>query len=173
MDPAIQELLDKKACEEVLMRYSRTLDWLDYPGRSTCFWPDADIDYGFLKSDAAGWLDKLKDIESGAARRWHMTANSLIKIDGANAFAESYTLAVGTGEENGQLINTLFGGRFLDDFEKRGGRVANQEARLLLRLELSGTRSKSCAYQRRKSAEHAGRCSAWPCQLPAHVTLDS
>lgn len=49
-----------------------------------------------------------------------MTANSLIKIDGGNAFAESYTLAVGTGEENGQLINTLFGGRFLDDFEKRG-----------------------------------------------------
>ncbi len=120
MDPAIQELLDKKACEEVLMRYSRTLDWLDYPGQSTCFWPDADIDYGFLKSDPAGWLDKLKDIESGAARRWHMTANSLIKIDGGNAFAESYTLAVGTGEENGQLINTLFGGRFLDDFEKRG-----------------------------------------------------
>ena len=45
-----------------------------------------------------------------------MTANSLIKIDGGNAFAESYTLAVGTSEENGQLINTLFGGRFLDDF---------------------------------------------------------
>ena len=122
MDPAIHELLDKKACEEVLMRYSRTLDWLDYPGQSSCFWPDADIDYGFLKSDPAGWLDKLKDIESGSARRWHMTANSLIKIDGGNAFAESYTLAVGTSEENGQLINTLFGGRFLDDFEKRGGK---------------------------------------------------
>ena len=89
MDPAIQELLDKKACEEVLMRYSRTLDWMDYPGQSTRFWPDADIDYGFLKSDAAGWLDKLKDIESGAARRWHMTAHSLIQIDGGNAFAES------------------------------------------------------------------------------------
>ena len=120
MDPAIQELLDKKACEEVLMRYSRTLDWLDYPGQNTCFWPDADIDYGFLKSDAAGWLDKLKEIESASTRRWHMTANSLIKIDGDNALAESYTLAVGTNEENGQLINTLFGGRFLDDFEKRG-----------------------------------------------------
>ena len=85
MDPAIHELLDKKACEEVLMRYSRTLDWLDYPGQSSCFWPNADIDYGFLKSDPAGWLDKLKDIESGSARRWHMTANSLIKIDGGKA----------------------------------------------------------------------------------------
>ena len=48
MDPQLQELLDKKACEEVLMRYSRTLDWLDEAGQASCYWPDADIDYGFL-----------------------------------------------------------------------------------------------------------------------------
>ena len=48
MDNALQELLDKKACEEVLLRYGRTLDWRDEDGQSTCFWPDAEIDYGFF-----------------------------------------------------------------------------------------------------------------------------
>jgi hypothetical protein len=119
MDSALQELLDKKACEEVLLRYGRTLDWMDYPGQGSCFWPDAEIDYGFLKSDSAGWLNKLKDIESTAVRRWHLTASSLIQVDGDHAFAESYTLSVGTTEEEGQLVNTLFGGRLMDDFEKR------------------------------------------------------
>ena len=39
MDPQLQELLDKKACEEVLIRYGRTQDWLDEPGQGSCFWP--------------------------------------------------------------------------------------------------------------------------------------
>ena len=33
MDKQLQELLDKKACEEVIMRYGRTLDWLDQAGQ--------------------------------------------------------------------------------------------------------------------------------------------
>ena len=45
----LQELLDRKACEDVLMRYGRTLDWLDEAGQESCFWPDADIDYGFFQ----------------------------------------------------------------------------------------------------------------------------
>ena len=52
--------------------------------------PDADIDYG------------------------------MIRIDGNSASAESNAFAVGTIEEDGQLINTLFGGRFMDEFEKKG-----------------------------------------------------
>lgn len=121
MDAKLQELLDKKACEEVLMRYGRTLDWLDYPGQATCYWPDAYIDYGFLKSDCDGWVTKVESMEPDAVRRWHMTSNSMIKVDGDTAFAESYTLAVGTGEIDGVLVNTMFGGRLMDDFEKRGG----------------------------------------------------
>lgn len=120
MDSKLQELLDKKACEEVLLRYGRTLDWLDYPGQASCYWPDADIDYGFLKSDREGWLIKVESMEPDVVRRWHMTTNCMIKVDGNSAFAESYTLAVGTAEVDGQLINTLFGGRLMDDFEKRG-----------------------------------------------------
>ena len=49
MEQQLQELLDRKACEDVLMRYGRTLDWLDQSGQEECFWPDATIDYGFFR----------------------------------------------------------------------------------------------------------------------------
>jgi hypothetical protein len=120
MDPKIQELLDKKACEEVLLRYGRTLDWCDYPGQASCYWPDADIDYGIIRTDAEGWVINLAEMEKAFVRRWHMTTNCMIKIHGNSASAESNAIAVGTSEEDGQLMNTLFGGRFMDEFEKRG-----------------------------------------------------
>ena len=47
MDARLEALLDKQAIEEVAMRYSRTLDWLDGDGQAGCFWPDAEVDYGF------------------------------------------------------------------------------------------------------------------------------
>jgi len=60
MDPMVQELLDKKACEEVIIRYGRTLDWNDFSAHKRCYWPDASIDYGFIKTDAAGWWKRLR-----------------------------------------------------------------------------------------------------------------
>ncbi|MEZ5596823.1 MAG: hypothetical protein R3E84_10585 [Pseudomonadales bacterium] len=56
MDPALQELLDKRACEEVILRYGRTQDWLDDYGQNDCFWPDADVDYGFFKGTGEAFV---------------------------------------------------------------------------------------------------------------------
>ena len=56
MDPALQQLLDKQAITEVIARYSRTLDWLDDEGQATCYWPDAQIDYGFFSGTATDFL---------------------------------------------------------------------------------------------------------------------
>ena len=72
MDPKLQELLDKKACEEIVHRYGRTQDWLDTPGQDSCFWPDADIDFGFFKGNGADWVETVMVHEAEAERRWHM-----------------------------------------------------------------------------------------------------
>ena len=50
MEEQLQRLLDKQAIDEVLQRYCRTLDWLDEPGQASCYWPDADIDYGLAEA---------------------------------------------------------------------------------------------------------------------------
>ena len=63
MDRALQELIDRQAICDVIQRYSRTLDWLDDAGQASCYWPDAEIDYGFFKGCAEEFLPIVMDIE--------------------------------------------------------------------------------------------------------------
>ena len=133
MDPLLQELLDKKACEEVLMRYSRTLDWLDEEGHATCYWPDADIDYGFYTGDAAGFVPFVMEVEKSALRRWHLVGGLLIRIEGDTAYAESYGFTVSAAEnESGVVGDNLFGGRYLDELSKRDGEWRLSRRRYIL-----------------------------------------
>ena len=122
MEKELQELLDRKACEDVLMRYGRTLDWLDEAGQEECFWPDADVDYGFFEGAGKDWVPVVLEVEKASPRRWHVSTGIMVKVDGNTAKAESYGLAVGTSEdESGALVDTMFGGRYLDELEKREG----------------------------------------------------
>jgi hypothetical protein len=133
MDPQIQELLDKKACEEVLMRYSRTLDWLDDAGQAACYWPDADIDYGFYTGTADGFVPVVMEIEKSALRRWHLVGGLLIEIDGNLARSECYGFTVSAAvNEAGETADNLFGGRYLDELEKRDGEWRISKRRYIL-----------------------------------------
>ncbi len=122
MNEQLQELLDRKACEDVLLRYGRTLDWLDAEGQQTCFWPDAEIDYGFFKGSGEDWVPLVMQVEGASARRWHICTGILVEVSGDSAKSECYGLTVGSTEsEAGEIHDTLFGGRYLDEFSKRGG----------------------------------------------------
>jgi hypothetical protein len=118
----LQELLDRKACEDVVMRYGRTLDWLDKAGQESCFWPDAEIDYGFFQGSGADWVPTVMAVEAASPRRWHVTTGVMVQVDGDRAKSESYGMSVGSSEdEQGELADTMFGGRYLDELEKRDG----------------------------------------------------
>ena len=122
MDPKLQELLDIKACEDLVVRYGRTQDWLDTPGQSSCFWPDADVDFGFFKGNGTDWVATVMPHEQAAIRRWHMSTSVIIDVDGDRATGECYGIAVGTQKnESGELVDNVYGGRYLDEFEKRDG----------------------------------------------------
>lgn len=122
MDQQLQELLDKKACEDVLMRYGRTLDWLDHAGQESCFWPDAEIDYGFFQGSGADWTPTVMAVETASPRRWHVSTGVMVQVAGTEAKSECYGLSVGTAEnEQGELVDFMFGGRYLDELQKRDG----------------------------------------------------
>lgn len=122
LEEQIQELLDKKTIEEVLLRYGRTQDWLDTPGQNSCFWPDGEIDFGFFEGNGADWVAHVMPHEAEALRRWHMSTSIMIKVDGNKATAECYGIAVGTSKlEDGTLQDSMYGGRYLDELEKRFG----------------------------------------------------
>ncbi len=121
MDPKLQELLDKKACEEVIHRYGRTQDWLDDAGQASCFWPDAEVDFGFFKGNGADWATTVMAHEREAPRRWHLSTSVMVQVEGDRARAECYGIAVGGREVDGQMEDRMYGGRYLDELEKRNG----------------------------------------------------
>lgn len=120
MDPKLQELLDKRACEEVILRYGRTQDWLDEAGHNTCFWPDADVDFGFFKGSGADFVTTVMEHERSVPRRWHLCTSIVVQIEGRHAKAECYGIAVGANGEDGSLQQSMYGGRYLDELDKRG-----------------------------------------------------
>jgi len=132
MEPEVQALIDRHAIEDVLARYARTLDWLDADAHATCYWPDADIDYGFVQTTGAGFIEPVMAVELGVKRRWHMLSPAAIRIDGARASVESYGMAVSAVDQDGKLVDAFFGGRYLDEFEKRDGQWRIAKRRFIL-----------------------------------------
>lgn len=120
---SLDELLAKDAINDVLARYSRTLDWLDDAGQATCYWPDAAIDYGFFKGSAADFVPVVMAVERQSARRWHFLNPPAIRfVDAAHAEVETYGIAAGIRHTDADgFQGALYGGRYLDGFEKRGG----------------------------------------------------
>ncbi len=128
---SLDDLLAKDAIADVLARYSRTLDWLDEAGQASCYWPDAPIDYGFFKGTAADFVPVVMDIERRSVRRWHLTSPPAIRLTGAqHAEVETYGLTAGVRRsDDGTYAGTMYGGRYLDAFEKRGSewRIARRD----------------------------------------------
>ncbi len=123
LEAQVQELLDKQTIAEVLQRYSRTLDWLDDDGQAGCFWPDAHIDYGFFTGTAADFIPVVMAIERASQRRWHFLSAPAIRFHSPDrASVECYGMATGIRKaDDGTWSGGLYGGRYLDEFERRAG----------------------------------------------------
>lgn len=123
VEAVLQELLDRQAIGDLIARYSRTLDWLDDAGQAGCYWPDAAIDYGFFKGTAAEFVPVVMQVERSTGRRWHMLAPLSVKLTSATtAEGECYGVALGFRRESDAepYKGNIYGGRYLDTYEKRG-----------------------------------------------------
>lgn len=125
---ALQELIDRQAICDVIQRYSRTLDWLDDDAQASCYWPDATIDYGFFKGSAEDFLPIVMQTERNSDRRWHMLSAPLISFSSTTkASSECYGVFAGASrQDDGTLAGNLYGGRYLDEWEKRAGDAGDE-----------------------------------------------
>ncbi|MET0984181.1 MAG: nuclear transport factor 2 family protein [Steroidobacteraceae bacterium] len=122
IDPkAIQELLDKQAITEALMRYSRGIDRKDYDLlRQHVYWPEAKDDHVLYEGDVEGMLAFSEQFTREMPTH-HFLGNVLIEmIDATHAFAETYHIAYHDTAETQGRVNLVLGGRYLDIFEQRG-----------------------------------------------------
>lgn len=130
LEADVRRLLDQRAIEALVARYARTLDWLDEEGQASCYWPDAMIDYGFFTGKAAEFVPVVMAIERASARRWHLMAGLAVRFTGPDAAeGECYGIAAGVrAGADGRMAGNLYGGRYLDGYERRAGewRIASR-----------------------------------------------
>jgi len=122
-DPAVQELLDKQAIREVMMRYCRGLDRMDAELINSVYHPDAFDDHGGrtfsggdLGKSILDWTREL-NVEMGS----HHITNQTIRVDGDAAASESYYSGFMLECRDSEQRTIQMVGRYLDHLERRNG----------------------------------------------------
>lgn len=121
-DPEVQALLDKKAIEEVLLKFLRGCDRADLDLVECAYWPDGWEDHGgTFDGPASEWVAVIKERLPKAGLMNHMAMNLIIDLKSATtATAECYILTAARLTVKGQEFDTRTLARCVDQMEKRG-----------------------------------------------------
>jgi ketosteroid isomerase-like protein len=125
----LQELLDKHAIREVIMRYCRGVDRCDAALISSAYHSDAIDLHGSRNFTGATVGRGLVDgLEATAKRSMHHVTNQVIHVNGDIAGCESYYAAFRVEDHDGEerVLQAL--GRYVDRLERRDGewRIAHR-----------------------------------------------
>lgn len=117
----IDDLLARQEIADVILRYARGIDRLDFDLVRSCYHADAYDDHGSFQ----GGVDDFISMCEKFLPRWtttsHFMGNMLIEVDGDVARAETYAVAYHRREEeDGTGKDDIFGVRYVDRFEQRG-----------------------------------------------------
>lgn len=121
--PSVQELLDKQAIHDALMRYARGVDRCDVELMRSVYHSDAFDHHGPFQGNAWEFVDQfIPSSRAESTFTMHMIGNILIEIDGNRAYSEAYFVAYVGREEGGRELVDAFGGRYIDRWERRDGK---------------------------------------------------
>ncbi len=118
--PSLEQVADRLAITEILHTHSRGVDRADTDILKSCYWEDAEVDYGAFKGKAWTFCESLP----GAIKRYratqHRVSNIIVQQDGSDAVTESYVTAYHFLEvPEGESTEMTYIGRYLDRFQKR------------------------------------------------------
>lgn len=119
----LRELQDRQEILDCLMRYARGVDRLDRELILSAYHEDAIDDHGMFVGDREEFADWVISMHSGThLSHLHSLFNHYCELDGEVAHAETYYMFCGMNREGPPL--SMSGGRYIDRFERRGGRWA-------------------------------------------------
>ena len=118
-----EALADKQAIRDLIYTYCRAVDRLDIPLGHAIWHDDGLADYGaaFYQGPGKGVIDAICQSHLGLASHSHQVANILIHLDGDKAGSEAYVHGTMRREANGAMMQIGVWGRYVDQWEKRGG----------------------------------------------------
>lgn len=118
----VERLKALDAIRDCIYRVCRGTDRIDENLLRSAFHPEAKVHFGKLyDGDVEGWIASAINHQKAQSQAQHMVGNINIKIDGDEAFAESYELDRHKTPMNGEVLDLVLGMRTLDHFSLRDG----------------------------------------------------
>jgi uncharacterized protein (TIGR02246 family) len=114
MDKAVQELLDFRAIEQLMVRYADRIDANDHKGAAACFAEDGVGKYWGEFKGRKAIADRLEMILVSFTKTSHHLSNVNIKLDGDKATSMSYVYAYHRMADSGEPMH--YWGRWVDSF---------------------------------------------------------
>ena len=117
----LDTLMAEREITRVLMLYARGIDRIDPALVQRCFHPDAILRYGDETTPEAFAANAARGLSAYTLTQ-HRISNVIIDVEGDHAWCESYCLARHRiPSEGGPDSDFLWGGRYVDRFERRDG----------------------------------------------------
>ncbi len=113
----LQAISDRIEIEELLVRYSRALDFRDFAALETLFTADATFDAGSLgcPTGAAGIRAMIEGTLTGLDATQHLLGKSLIELKGDEAEVRTYLISQHIREATeGPIKHYFLGGEYAD-----------------------------------------------------------
>jgi hypothetical protein len=89
-DPEVQQLVDRQAIADVVLRYCRGIDRLDLELVRSCYHADATDDHGTFSGTRDEYVDWVAGVLARFTGTMHVVANQLVEVDGDDARSETY-----------------------------------------------------------------------------------
>lgn len=115
-----ERLADRAQIADLLARYCRSVDRLDYEAMAASYHPDATDDHGGYAGGVEGFVDYVRDRHRGMPFSMHQTGNQLIEFTGRDeAVVETYVLTYQTYGPDHASALAVIAGLEVDDDETR------------------------------------------------------
>lgn len=124
MDPRVQEMLDHHEIKRTLAEYCQGCDRCDPQHMGGVYLDDSWDDHGYIKGVGAEFSARITaEMLATTSSMFHLLGQSLIKVEGDEAGAETYFFAgfLSPAEDGGEICNQL-GGRYVDRLRRENGR---------------------------------------------------
>lgn len=120
LQAAVQQMQDREAIKECVLRYCRGADRLDRELMLSAYHPDGIDEHGKFVGTGAEFVDwALRQHIDAHLSTQHYVHNHRCELDGDVAHAETYFMFVGMNQR-GKILQ-MNGGRYVDRFERRNG----------------------------------------------------
>lgn len=128
----LRDLIARQEIYNLLCDYMHAQDRLDPVLHRSVFHDDATTDYGAYKGGPDGFVAFAQDILKEHLANHHMIGQAKIDVEGDVAFGEVYFQAHHRIVEDGEEKDLFVSGRYIDRYERRGGKwkIAHRSERV-------------------------------------------